>query len=182
MRSMICACSTKTTQDFLHNFNSSNEKQAAAKQTFVFRELLNEQRSDEVGRRARKLRSIGNLTFKILWNYIILVICVAGFRGGGVLALMLPVLQIFLSWLNYCENEKWQTVLMLECHLLISTALGLYLEGYLYLRYISDDAESVLVFREIWKIGVVLVSGLLIITTLLKYLFTRNHIGKEKTG
>ncbi|MCI8380951.1 MAG: hypothetical protein HFI07_04060 [Lachnospiraceae bacterium] len=71
---------------------------------------------------------------------------------------------------------------MLECHLLISTALGLYLEGYLYLRYISDDAESVLVFREIWKIGVVLVSGLLIITTLLKYLFTRNHIGKEKTG
>jgi len=111
-----------------------------------------------------------------------LVICVAGFRGGGVLALMLPVLQIFLSWLNYCENEKWQTVLMLECNLLISTALGLYLEGYLYLRYISDDAESVLVFREIWKIGVVLVSGLLIITTLLKYLFTRNHIGKEKTG
>lgn len=54
---------------------------------------------------------------------------------------------------------------MLEVHLLISTVLGLYLEGYLYLRYISDDTESILVFQEILKIGVVLVLILGVITT-----------------
>ncbi len=115
---------------------------------------------------------------KILLNYIILVICVAGFRGGGVLALILPVLQLFLSWFNYSESKRWQTVFMLEFHLLISTVLGLYFEGYLYLRYISDDAESVLVFQEILKIGVVLVFGLGVITTLFKYLSTKNSTRK----
>ena len=62
---------------------------------------------------------------------------------------------------------------MLEVHLLISTVLGLYLEGYLYLRYISNDAESILVFREILKIGIVLVCVMGIITTSLKYLSTK---------
>ena len=118
------------------------------------------------------------MIFKILLNYIILFICVAGFRGGGVLALILPVLQIFLSWFNYCKSEKWKTALMLEVHLLISTILGLYFEGYLYLRYISDDVESVLVFQEILKIGVVLVFGLGVITTLFKYLSTKNGTRK----
>lgn len=92
------------------------------------------------------------------------------------LALILPVLQICLSWFNYCNSKKWQTVLMLEVHLLISTVLGIYFEECLYLRYISDDAESVLVFQEILKIGIVLVFGLGIITTLLKYLLTKNRI------
>lgn len=115
------------------------------------------------------------MTFKILLNYLILFICVAGFRGGGVLVLILPVLQICLSGFNYCNGEKWQTVLMLEVHLLISTILGLYLEGFLYLRYISDDVESILVFQTILTIGAVLVFGLGVITTLLKYLLTRNR-------
>ena len=126
----------------------------------------------------KKSWSIENLIVKILLNYIILVICVAGFRGGGVLALILPVLQLFLSWFNYSESKRWQTVFMLEFHLLISTVLGLYFEGYLYLRYISDDAESVLVFQEILKIGVVLVFGLGVITTLFKYLSTKNSTRK----
>ncbi len=118
------------------------------------------------------------MIINILWNYSILVICVAGFRGGAVLDLILPVIQLLLSWFNYSESKKWQTVLMLEFHLLVSTALGLYLEGYLYLRYIYNDAEGVLLSREIWKIGVILVFGLGVITTLLKYLSTRNSARK----
>lgn len=104
---------------------------------------------------------------------MILLICVAGFNGGGITALILPVLQIFLSWSNYYYSKNWQTALILEIHLLISTVLGLYLEGYLYLTYVSGDAESVLVFREILKIGVVLVFALGVITTLAKYLSSK---------
>lgn len=38
---------------------------------------------------------------------------------------------------------------MLEVYL-FSAVLGLYLEGYLYLKYISDDVESVLVWH--WNV------------------------------
>ncbi len=44
---------------------------------------------------------------------------------------------------------------------------------YLYLKYISDNVESVLVFRTIWKTGAVLAFGLLVITTFLKYVLTK---------
>ena len=120
------------------------------------------------------------MIINILWNYSILVICVAGFRGGAVLDLILPVIQLLLSWFNYSESKKWQTVLMLEFHLLVSTVLGLYLEGYLYLKYISDDMESVLVFQTIWKIGAALVFCFGVITTLLKYVLIKNRTQKKK--
>ncbi len=90
--------------------------------------------------------------------------------------LVLPVFQLCLSWFHYHSCKKWQTVLMLELHLLVSTALGLYLEGYLYLKYISNDAESVLVFQELLKIGTALVFGMGIITTVMKYFSTRGRI------
>lgn len=113
------------------------------------------------------------MLLKILWNYSILLLCMVGFGGGAVMALALPVFQLFLSWLNYHYGKNWQTVLMLELHLLISTVLGLYSEGYLYLRYISNDAESILVFQELLKIGTVLVCGMGIITVVLKYFSAR---------
>lgn len=120
------------------------------------------------------------LSLKILWNYVILLMCIVGFHGGAIIALTLPAFQLGLSCFNYHHSKKWQTVLMSEIHLLISTVLGLYLEGYLYLRYISDDVESILVFQEILKIGFVLVCGMGIITTLLKYLTTKAGSQKNK--
>lgn len=120
-----------------------------------------------------------NLIFKILSNYFILLFCVVGFRGGAVLTLVLPVLQICLSWFNYSNSEKWQTVLRLEAHLLISTVLGIYLEGYLYLKYVYNDAEGVLVFLAILKIGAVFVFTLGVITALLKYLLTKKSIQEK---
>lgn len=115
------------------------------------------------------------MILKILMNYFIILICVAGFRGGVLTALILPGVQVCLCCFHYSHSKRWQTVLMLEVHLLIATVLGLYLEGCLYLKYVSDDVESVLVFREILKIGAVLVSGLGVITTSLKYLLTKNN-------
>ncbi len=113
------------------------------------------------------------MILKVLFNYSILFLCIIGFSGGAVTDLILPVLQLYLCWFNYEHSRNWPTVLMLEVHLLISTILGLYFEGYLYLRYISNDAESILVFREILKIGIFLVCVMGIITTSLKYLSTK---------
>lgn len=103
------------------------------------------------------------------------MICIAGFPWGGMLALMLPPVQLGMCLFNYRYGKDWRAVLMLQIHLWISTALGLFLTGYLYLGYISNDAESVLVFREIWKMGAVLVCGMGILTTLLKILSTRSR-------
>lgn len=119
------------------------------------------------------------MIWNVALNYLILVICVMGFSGGAITALILPVLQIALSCFNYSRSKKWQTVLVLEIHLLISTVMGLFLEGYLYLKYISDDAESVLVLYEIIRIGAVLVFSLGIITTLLKFIQQKV---REKNG
>lgn len=83
---------------------------------------------------------------------------------------MLPLIQIILSCFNYQNSSRWQTVLLLEIHLLVSTVVGIYLQGYLYLKYVSDDAESVLVIQEFIEIGAVLVLCLGIITTLIKFI------------
>ncbi len=117
--------------------------------------------------------------WEILSNYLILFICVAGFRGGATLTLLFPALQVCLSWLHYSNSEKWQTVLMLEIHLLISTVLGLYLEGYLYLKYVYYDAEGVMVFYAVLTIGTILVFGLGVITTFTKYLSIKIHDRKQ---
>lgn len=120
-----------------------------------------------------KVSGRGKIYLYILLNYLILLICVVGFSSGAITDLTLPVFQLGLSCFNYQHSQKWQTVLMLQVHLLISTVLGLYFDGYLYYRYISDDAETILVSREILKIGFFLVCGLGIITTLLKYFSTK---------
>lgn len=107
---------------------------------------------------------------KILPNYLIFLICMVGFHGGAVTVLPLPFLQIVLSWCNYRSGGRWQIVLMLEMHLLISTVAGLALEGYLYLTYISKDAESILVFHEMIRMGFIFVLGVGVTTALLKFL------------
>ena len=118
---------------------------------------------------AEKLRWL----WKILPNYLVLLICVVGFHSGVWIDFILPVLQIILSCFNYGHSDRWQTVLILELHLLVSTVVGIYLQVYLYLKYVSDDAESVLVVRELIKIGTVLVLCLGIITTVIKCIAAR---------
>lgn len=114
-----------------------------------------------------------HLLLKIAWNYLVLLVCAAGFHNGVWMAFLLPVVQIILSCFNYQHSSTWRTVLWLEMHLLVSTAAGIYLEGYLYLRYVSGDAESVLAFREMLKIEAFLALGIGIITTVIKWISAR---------
>ena len=50
---------------------------------------------------------------RILSNYLILLICVAGFHSGVFIDLMLPVIQLFLSWYHYRNSDRWQGGLVL---------------------------------------------------------------------
>lgn len=113
--------------------------------------------------------------FKILLNYSILFLCVVGFNFGDVLTFLLPMIQIGLSIINYLNSEKWQTVLMLEIHLLISTILGIYFMGYLFLAFISGDELSAAIFKLIMLVGIILVCIMGIITTLIKFISIKSR-------
>lgn len=113
------------------------------------------------------------MIWNILSNYVILVICVAGFRGGGNTIFILPVLQIALSCFHFIRNEKWQSVLMLEVHLLIATAAGIILDGFLYLKFVYYDVEGVIVIMAMLMVGAIFVVILGIVTTLLKWIVQR---------
>lgn len=113
------------------------------------------------------------MVWNILSNYVILLICVAGYRGGGNTVFILPILQIALSCFHFIRNKKWQSVLMLEIHLLIATAAGIVLDGFLYLKFVYYDVEGVIVFWASLMVGVIFVVILGIVTTLLKWIVQR---------
>lgn len=101
-------------------------------------------------------------------NYSILLLCVLGFSAGSLTILALPIFQILLSCVNYHYGKSWVSVLIWEVHLLLSTIMGIFLNGYLYLKYIYYDAEGVLVFATELQIGFFLVLILGFITILIK--------------
>lgn len=110
------------------------------------------------------------MIFKIILEYSVILIysVITGFKGG-VIYFILPVILIFLSWINYHFSNKWQTVLILHIHLLISTVLGVFLEGYLYCNYVCDDAETRMLIMLMLMVGPGLVIGLGVLTTWFKY-------------
>lgn len=120
-----------------------------------------------------------NLGLKILLNYSILLICVVGLIGAS-LVFLLPVAQICISIFNYNFSKKWQTVLMLEVNLWISTILGLFFSRYLFLKYIVDDELSSAIFLEILKIGAIFVFIMAIVTTLIKYISIKSNNKNQK--
>ena len=117
---------------------------------------------------------------KTILNYLLLLICAAVvfaaavvFRGNGFIYLIVPVLQILLSWFNCHYSNKWQMVLILHIHLLISTVLGVFLEGYLYCNYVYDDAETRILILLMLMVGSGLVVALGTLTTWIKYSLTK---------
>lgn len=120
-----------------------------------------------------------NLGLKILLNYSILLICVVGLIGAS-LIFILPIAQICISIFNCTYSKKWQTVLVLEVNLWISTVLGLFLSKYLFLNYISGDELSVAIFSEILKIGAIFVFFMAIVTTLIKYISIKSNNKNQK--
>lgn len=120
-----------------------------------------------------------NLGLKILLNYSIILICVVGLAGAS-LIFFLPITQICISIFNCIYSKKWQTVLMLEVNLWISTILGLFLSKCLFLNYISGDELSAAIFSEILKIGAILVFIMAIVTTLIKYISIKSNNKNQK--
>lgn len=111
------------------------------------------------------------MKFRIMLNYLMLFICaIAVFSANSVLFLLLPVVQIFLSWMNCRCSDKWQVVLKLEIHLWAATVAGLLTGGLLYLKWVSDDSDSMILLQMILVVGAVLVLILGGITTLIRYL------------
>ncbi len=120
-----------------------------------------------------------DLILKVLLNYSILIICVVGLMGvGASIAIVLPPAQLCISIFNYNFSKKWQTVLMLEVNLLISTVLGLFFGKCLFLTYISDDIMSDVIIQFLIKIGAVLVFIMGAITTLIKYVSIKSKTNK----
>lgn len=124
------------------------------------------------------------MILKTILNYLLLPICTAVifaaaflFRGNGMICLIIPVLQILLSWFNYRCSKKWQMVLILEIHLLIATIAGFSLGGYLYLKYISGDSDSMMLFMLDVIVGAVVVLMMGLFVVLLKY-FSLNRARK----
>lgn len=117
------------------------------------------------------------MILKVVLNYLILliygVVLGVGRDENGETILILPIILIFLSWLNYYRSDKWKTVLILHVHLMISTVLGISLGGYLFTKYISNDAETYMILMLLYMVGAVMVAGLGILTTFIKYHSTK---------
>lgn len=131
----------------------------------------------KIGRNQKKEEK--NLGLKILLNYSILLICVVGLMGAS-LVFILPIAQICISIFNYNFSKKWQTVLMLEVNLWISTVLGLFLSRYLFLKYIVDDELSAAILSEVLKMGAIFVFIMAIVTTLIKYISIKSNDENQK--
>lgn len=131
-------------------------------------------------RKERKTLKEKNLILKILLNYSILPMCIAGALINYliIIFLLLPGFQILISIFNCIFSNKWQTVLMLEVNLWISTILGLFLGKYLFLTYIVNDPISNAIFILEIKIGAVLVLIMGAITTLIKYISIKAKTNK----
>lgn len=125
-------------------------------------------------RKERKILKEKNLILKILLNYLVLLICIIDHIVFGVF-LILPIVQMCISIFNCISSKKWQTVLMLEVNLWISTVLGLSLNKYLFLKYTVNDEISAAMLSAMVMIGAVLVFFMAIVTTLTKYFSTKSN-------
>lgn len=119
--------------------------------------------------------------YKILLNYSVFVACILDHFvcPGVILVFYLIPMLIGLSIINYLNGEKWQSVLMLEIHLLIATVLGIACEAFLFLTFVVDDEMSVVIFEFAVLLGAILVFIMGIITTLIKFISIKRREKKE---
>lgn len=90
-------------------------------------------------------------------NYVILLLCLLLFGGGVFPLLFIPFVQLYLAIENYIlsSNVKW--FLFLQLHMLIATMAGNFANGQLFLKYVSNDAESVIILALVFRLGVYIV-------------------------
>ncbi|MCM1219425.1 MAG: hypothetical protein NC548_33515 [Lachnospiraceae bacterium] len=110
------------------------------------------------------------MRLRIALTYLILLVysVINGFRGG-VVYFLFPIVLLLLSWLNFYRCAQWRTVLILHIHLLAASVLGISLAYFLFCTYVSDDAETHMLFMLMYMVGVAMVVGLGAITTGIRY-------------
>ena len=97
-------------------------------------------------------------------NLALLLVCLCWRGGGPIVFPMLAMLHIVLFLLNNIAGKRWGQVLVLGLTHIAATFLVHQQTGWLYLRYVSNDAEGQLVFMYGCLVGVVWTSILLIVS------------------
>lgn len=90
-------------------------------------------------------------------NYVILLLCLLFFGGGVWPLLLIPFVQLYLAIENYILSSNIKWFLFLQLHMLIATMAGNFANGQLFLKYVSNDAESVIILALIFRLGVYIV-------------------------
>ena len=112
----------------------------------------------------------------IVFNYIPLIIwCVFYSYGANVAFYMIP-LQAVIAILNYRFSDGISDMLFLNGNLLLSTLLGIYINSFLYFKYICYDSEGELVRNFELMVGLVYI----LLITLVMFIIRKNKLRKAK--
>lgn len=116
---------------------------------------------------------------KIGSNYLILLLGIIFFPLGAVGTLLLPVAQLLLTIGNYKWSSDLKYFLYLQINMLIATMIGNFVNAQLYLKYVSNDAESVVIFALIFRVGVLVVMALSILFGIAKFVHCKRQTQKK---
>ena len=86
-------------------------------------------------------------------NYFIVPLCgIMYLTAGAVFFLFLPFLQLFFCFLIYKWSHDLKSWLLLQINMLIAAMFGNYTGARLFLSFISNDAESQIIFTFIFQV------------------------------
>ena len=86
-------------------------------------------------------------------NYFIVPLCgIMYLTAGAVFFLFLPFLQLFFCYQNYKWSHDLKSWLLLQINMLIAAMFGNYTGARLFLSFISNDAESQIIFTFIFQV------------------------------
>lgn len=103
------------------------------------------------------------LLLKVGANYLLLPLCMICNMGGALVVFVLPIVQLCLTITNYKWSSNLKYFILLQMNMLISTVVGNIAGAQLFLNYVSNDAESVIIFVLIFRAGVLVVLTLSIV-------------------
>lgn len=94
-------------------------------------------------------------------NYFIFLLCsILYLTTGAVSFLFLPLVQLFLCYENYKCSHNLKYFLVLQINMLTATISGNFTGAQLFFTYISNDAESQMIFALIFRFEIWIVLAL----------------------
>ena len=110
---------------------------------------------------------------KIILNWSVLIVCMLS-AFGFPLFLLLPVIQIGLSFYNLLSTNTWKECAVLQINMMLATTLG---NGAAFLIYnslaSSWDSEGISLMMLVFIIGITFTSALCLIFSLLSFAINR---------